>query len=58
MKLAPLEQSRPKIPIQELLEATKPIRPFPWDDDPDMRVGDVFSDILDNIFDMFSPLLK
>ena len=33
-----LERSKPKIPIEELLEATKTIEPFPWDEETDTSV--------------------
>ncbi|KAJ7948199.1 Beta-amylase [Quillaja saponaria] len=36
--IGPLEQSKPKIPIDVLLEATKPTEPFPWDEETDMKV--------------------
>ncbi|CAI9759960.1 unnamed protein product [Fraxinus pennsylvanica] len=37
--VAPLHKSKPKIPIDEILEATKPIKPFPWNEETDMSVG-------------------
>ncbi|XP_021724362.1 beta-amylase-like isoform X1 [Chenopodium quinoa] len=36
--ITPLEQSKPKIPLQVLLEATKPMEPFPFDNETDMKV--------------------
>ncbi|KAL7128843.1 hypothetical protein ABFS83_13G021200 [Erythranthe nasuta] len=36
--LPSLERSKPKIPIEKLLEATKPIETFPWDGETDMSV--------------------
>ncbi|KAJ4851269.1 Beta-amylase [Turnera subulata] len=40
-EIGPLEPSKPKIPIEVLLEATKPIEPFPWDKETDMKVDGV-----------------
>ncbi|KAM7498255.1 hypothetical protein LguiA_022669 [Lonicera macranthoides] len=45
-----LERSKPKIPIRELLEATEPITPFPWDEETDMSVGGALADYLDKVF--------
>lgn len=56
--LAPLQRSKPKIPIDELLEATKPIKPFPWDKETDMSVGGALADYLDNLFDKFFSILN
>ncbi|GAU39199.1 hypothetical protein TSUD_270430 [Trifolium subterraneum] len=36
--IPPLKRSGPKIPVDDLLEATKPIPPFPWDSETDMKV--------------------
>ncbi|OVA11662.1 Glycoside hydrolase [Macleaya cordata] len=38
--IVPLERSKPKIPIEELLEATKPMKPFPFDPETDMKIDD------------------
>lgn len=37
--------------MEELLSTTKPIMPVPWNDKPDMSVGDAIFDILDIIID-------
>lgn len=37
--LVPLPPSKPKIPIEEILKATKPIKPFPWNKQTDMSVS-------------------
>ncbi|XVF56512.1 hypothetical protein PTKIN_Ptkin06aG0127200 [Pterospermum kingtungense] len=37
-ELSPLKHSKPKIPVDDLLEATKPLEPFPWDEETDMKV--------------------
>ncbi|KAK9016336.1 hypothetical protein V6N11_078838 [Hibiscus sabdariffa] len=37
-ELKPLTRSKPKIPIDELLEATKPYGFFPWDEETDLSV--------------------
>jgi len=36
--ITPLKPSAPKIPIEVLLEATKPIPPFPWLPETDMNI--------------------
>ncbi|KAK2433478.1 beta-amylase 3, chloroplastic [Trifolium repens] len=36
--IPPLKRSGPNIPVDDLLEATKPILPFPWDSETDMKV--------------------
>ncbi|KAA8524567.1 hypothetical protein F0562_010990 [Nyssa sinensis] len=36
--VVPLKHSKPKIPIEVLLEATEPTKPFPWDKETDMKV--------------------
>ena len=52
--IVPLQSSKPKIPINELLDATKPIKPFPWDKETDMSVvgGGLFS-FIGRIFTWF-----
>lgn len=44
--------------MEELLEATKPIMPVPWDDKLDISVGGAFFDILDIIIDQLFPKLN
>lgn len=34
----PLEQSKPKISLEDLLEATKPMDPLPFNNETDMKV--------------------
>ncbi|KAK7257504.1 hypothetical protein RIF29_31528 [Crotalaria pallida] len=36
--IPPLKPSGPKIPIEVILQATKPIAPFPWDSETDRKV--------------------
>ncbi|WJX43826.1 Beta-amylase [Trifolium repens] len=36
--IPPLKRSGPNIPVDDLREATKPILPFPWDSETDMKV--------------------
>ena len=36
--IPPLKRSKPNIPVDVLLEATKPIQPFPWDSETDLKV--------------------
>ncbi|XP_058072885.1 beta-amylase isoform X2 [Magnolia sinica] len=56
--LVPLERSKPKIPIEVILEATKPEKPFPFDPETDMSVGGNFADWLDNVIDKISSIFK
>lgn len=39
-EIGPLGQSRPRIPIEILLEATRPTKPFYFDSETDMKVDD------------------
>ncbi|KAL7587315.1 hypothetical protein Lser_V15G40380 [Lactuca serriola] len=50
--VVPLERSKPKIPIEELLEATERIQSFPFDDHTDMSVGGQLDDFIDGFFNM------
>lgn len=34
----PLERSKKPLPIEDLLDATKPLGPYPWDKETDMPV--------------------
>ncbi|XP_050381990.1 beta-amylase [Argentina anserina] len=55
--LGPLERSKPKISMEDLLDATKPEEPFPWDEDTDMSVtsggGSLLSYLISRIFSLF-----
>lgn len=53
-----LQRSKPKIPIEEILEATKPVEPFRWKEETDMSVGGALADYLDNLFDKVSSILN
>ncbi|KAH6827090.1 beta-amylase 5 [Perilla frutescens var. hirtella] len=53
-----LQRSKAKIPIEKLLEATKPIKAVPWDKETDMSVGGAWADYLDIIFDKFFSMLN
>lgn len=33
-----MERSKPKIPLEVLLEATKPVEPYPWKKETDMNL--------------------
>ncbi|GKV21336.1 hypothetical protein SLEP1_g31323 [Rubroshorea leprosula] len=56
-EIGPLEASAPKLSMEELLEATKPMEPFPWDKETDMRVDDgggfVFANLIKKFFSRF-----
>lgn len=51
--IGPLEQSKPKMTIEDLLEATEPMEPFPWDKETDMSVGDALASLIDKILSIF-----
>lgn len=53
-----LQRSKPKIPIEEILEATKPIEPFRWKEETDMSVGGALAHYLDNLFDKVFSILN
>lgn len=53
-----LERSKPKIPIHDLLKATKQIEPLPFDEETDMSVGGAFADLLFNLIYMLISVLK
>ncbi|KAM1512367.1 hypothetical protein PS1_024409 [Malus domestica] len=57
--LGPLKQSKPEISIEDLLEATKALEPFPWDKETDMSVsggagglGGLLSNLIRKIFSL------
>ncbi|KAJ0111325.1 hypothetical protein Patl1_02079 [Pistacia atlantica] len=52
-EIVPLERSKPKFTIEELLEATKKMEPFPWDKETDMSVGGILADLIDKIISIF-----
>lgn len=54
----PLRQSKPEIPIEELLEATKPMKPFPWDKETDTSVGGALADFLDILHEIIAFFFK
>lgn len=53
-----LKASKPKVSFDMLLEATKPIEPFPWDEETDMSVGGSFFDFLDNLFHQLFSIIR
>ncbi|OMO60195.1 Glycoside hydrolase, family 14B, plant [Corchorus capsularis] len=55
-EIGPLEQSKPKISMEDLLEATKPMEPFPWGSEADMKIDDfegVLANLVRKLFSMF-----
>ncbi|XP_031254509.1 beta-amylase [Pistacia vera] len=52
-EIVPLERSKPTFTIEELLEATKKMEPFPWDKETDMSVGGILADLIDKIISIF-----
>ncbi|XP_052206398.1 beta-amylase isoform X3 [Diospyros lotus] len=57
-EVAPLERSKPKIPIEDLLEATEPMEPFPFDVETDMPVGGVLAGLVDNLINAIAFLFS
>ncbi|GMY09951.1 beta-amylase isoform X1 [Fagus crenata] len=51
--IGPLERSKPTITIEDLLEATEPTEPFPWDKETDMSVGGALANLINKIFSIF-----
>ncbi|KAL6140095.1 hypothetical protein ACLB2K_058396 [Fragaria x ananassa] len=55
--LGSLERSKPKFSTEDLLEATKPVEPFPWDEETDMSVtgggGGLLSYLISEILSLF-----
>ncbi|KAJ4980595.1 hypothetical protein NE237_031432 [Protea cynaroides] len=56
--IVPLQRSKPEIPNEKLLEATEPIKPFPFDAETDMSVDGGFADFLDNIIEKIFSIFK
>ncbi|KAF6172744.1 hypothetical protein GIB67_000802 [Kingdonia uniflora] len=56
--VGPLERSKPKIPIENLLEATKPMEPFPFDPETDMSVDGAFPGWLGSLRDKIASIFK
>ncbi|KAL4278773.1 hypothetical protein GQ457_03G005860 [Hibiscus cannabinus] len=55
-QIGSLERSKPKFTTEELLEATKPIEPFPWGEETDMKIDDfegVIGNLIRKLFSMF-----
>ncbi|XVF66953.1 hypothetical protein PTKIN_Ptkin10aG0081200 [Pterospermum kingtungense] len=55
-QIGPLERSKPKFVMEHLLEATKPIEPFPWGEEADMKVDDfdgLLTNLITKLFSMF-----
>ncbi|XP_072951326.1 beta-amylase-like isoform X2 [Typha angustifolia] len=55
--VGPMERSKPEIPIEEILQATEPVKPYPFDPETDMSVGGYFADFIDGIFEKFTSIL-
>ncbi|KAI8011500.1 Beta-amylase [Camellia lanceoleosa] len=56
--VGPLERSKPRIPIEDLLEATEPMEPYPFDKETDMNVGGALADLLDNLIAKITSIFK
>ncbi|MCL7025426.1 hypothetical protein MKW94_015243 [Papaver nudicaule] len=56
--IVPLERSKPKIPVKELLEATEPMKPFPFDAETDMGIDDVEDDSAGGLADFLGKLIN
>ncbi|XP_031389925.1 beta-amylase isoform X2 [Punica granatum] len=57
-EIGPLERSKPQIPIEELMEATKPMKPFPWDEKTDMSIGGALANFLDKLIAQITSVFK
>ncbi|XP_068667979.1 beta-amylase [Aristolochia californica] len=55
--LTPLERSKPKMSIEELLEATTPEKPFPWDPETDLGVGGNLAELIDGVAGTVTSIL-
>ncbi|PSS14432.1 Beta-amylase [Actinidia chinensis var. chinensis] len=56
--VGPLERSKPKIPIEDLLKATESMEAFPWDEETDMNVGGALAALLDNLIGNITFIFK
>lgn len=56
--VGPLGRSKPRIPIEDLLEATEPMEPYPFDKETDMSVGGALADLLDNLIAKITTIFK
>ncbi|XP_061364390.1 beta-amylase-like [Gastrolobium bilobum] len=55
----PMERSKPRIPLEVLLEATKPVKPYSWDKETDMSVSvRALTDVLANLVAIILRLFK
>ncbi|XP_065026131.1 beta-amylase-like isoform X1 [Musa acuminata AAA Group] len=45
--ITPVERSKPEITMDEILEATETMKPYPFDPETDMSVGGAFADVVD-----------
>ncbi|KAE8670105.1 Beta-amylase [Hibiscus syriacus] len=55
-EIGPLERSKPKFTTEDLLEAMKPMEPFPWGEETDMKIDDfegVIAVLIRQLFSMF-----
>lgn len=57
-EVGPLERSKPSIPIEELMEATEPMKPFRWDEKTDMSVGGPFAEFMDSLIEKITYIFK
>ncbi|KAI3959533.1 hypothetical protein MKX01_025049 [Papaver californicum] len=56
--IVPLERSKPKIPVEELMEATEPVKLFPFDAETDMGIDDVEDDSAGGLADFLGSLIN
>lgn len=55
-EIGPLDRSKPKFSMEDLLEATEPMAPFPWSQETDMKIDDfegVLASLIRKFFSMF-----
>lgn len=53
-----MERSKPKIPIEDLLKASEPIKPFLFDEETDMSVGGTLADYWDNLVEKITSIFN
>ncbi|KAG9139366.1 hypothetical protein Leryth_027054 [Lithospermum erythrorhizon] len=53
VKLHPLRRSKQTIPIDKLLEATKVVEPYPWEERTDMPIDNTFTNYLYGLLSKF-----
>lgn len=53
-----MERSKAKMPIEDLQQASDPVKPFPFDKETDMSVGGALADYWDTLVEKITSILK